>query len=140
MTRRAFEAVTLGPLDRQPLPDPPRLAWPMPPVADREPTYCLYFGASVTNPMAGMFSFFPCLSYSSAPEGFACPFIDLPGLAPDGGDVVKHGKSQGVKGQVLELFRTSEPCGMKLLPKSRRRACSSAFRRVCRRNRPHLAR
>ena len=90
-----FEAVTLGPLARQPLPGTPRPALTMSPVADRGPTYRLYFGTSVTEPVVGMFSFFPCLLYSTAPGGFSCPFIDLPGLALDGGDVVKHGKCAG---------------------------------------------
>jgi len=37
----------------------------------------LYLGATFDAPLAGMFSFFPCLPASDAPRGFARPEIDL---------------------------------------------------------------
>jgi hypothetical protein len=40
----------------------------------------LYFGATPEKPVAGMFSFFPCLPHGADGGGFARPTIDIPGL------------------------------------------------------------
>lgn len=38
----------------------------------------LYFGATFEEPVAGMFSFFPCKLRADAPDGFARPVIEIP--------------------------------------------------------------
>jgi hypothetical protein len=43
----------------------------------------LYFGATYSNPVHGMFSFFPCQPYESEPLGFARPAIKLPDVVTD---------------------------------------------------------
>jgi hypothetical protein len=43
----------------------------------------LYFGATCTNPVDGMFSFFPCLPYASNTNGFARPVIKIEGATRD---------------------------------------------------------
>ena len=44
----------------------------------------LYFGATVDNPVDGMFSFFPCMPANQCPQGFARPVIELPGAITQG--------------------------------------------------------
>jgi hypothetical protein len=43
-------------------------------------SYRLYRGATVDNPVDGMFSFFPCMLAASCPRGFARPVIKEPGV------------------------------------------------------------
>lgn len=43
----------------------------------------LYLGATYTDPVAGMFSFFPCLPAEQAPAGFARPVIQLSDYVTD---------------------------------------------------------
>jgi hypothetical protein len=45
-----------------------------------EQSYRLYSGATYESPLNGMFSFFPCTTSASDPNGFARPEIRLPGL------------------------------------------------------------
>lgn len=45
-----------------------------------EQSYRLYFGAKHERPLNGMFSFFPCTTPASGPNGFSRPEIRLPGL------------------------------------------------------------
>lgn len=40
----------------------------------------LYYGATGQEPIAGMFSFFPCRPYDQGERGFARPEIDIPGF------------------------------------------------------------
>ena len=44
------------------------------------PKFRLYFGAKYTNPLNGMFSFFPCLPYQNQTTGFCRPIIQIEGL------------------------------------------------------------
>jgi hypothetical protein len=46
----------------------------------RRDSWRLYFGATVDNPVDGMFSFFPCAPTNQRPQGFARPVIELPGV------------------------------------------------------------
>jgi hypothetical protein len=43
----------------------------------------LYFGATPERPVDGMFSFAPCRRRADAPQGFARPIIELPGVITD---------------------------------------------------------
>ncbi|MBA2597043.1 MAG: hypothetical protein H0V00_10515 [Chloroflexia bacterium] len=47
---------------------------------DRDRSYRLYLGASVDNPIDGMFSFFPCWPASASTQGFARPSLRIPGV------------------------------------------------------------
>jgi hypothetical protein len=47
---------------------------------DRDSRHRLYSGASPSNSVHGMFSFFPCLPREQAPQGFVRPSIRLPGV------------------------------------------------------------
>ncbi len=48
----------------------------------------LYFGATIDEPVNGMFSYFPCMPAKDCPRGFARPAIDLP-------DVINPALQQG---------------------------------------------
>lgn len=43
----------------------------------------LYFGATPARSVSGMFSFAPCRPRADAPQGFARPVIELPGVITD---------------------------------------------------------
>lgn len=65
----------------------------------------LYFGATVDNPVDGMFSFFPCMPANQCPRGFARPVIELPGA-------ITHSLRQGKRlnrgllpGQLTEYWK-----------------------------------
>jgi hypothetical protein len=65
----------------------------------------LYFGATVDNPVEGMFSFFPCMPASQCPRGFARPVIELPGAITPG---LRQGKrlNRGLlPGQLTEYWK-----------------------------------
>ncbi len=47
---------------------------------DRDRSYRLYLGATVENPIDGMFSFFPCRPASASSQGFARPSLRIPGV------------------------------------------------------------
>lgn len=47
---------------------------------ESEQTFRLYLGATPENPVAGMFSFFPCVASDRIARGFARPAIRIPGV------------------------------------------------------------
>ncbi|MGH2614749.1 MAG: hypothetical protein ACRDJC_05890 [Thermomicrobiales bacterium] len=66
-----YEAVTLGPWYGN-------MDGCTPQDADR--SYRLYLGATVDDPVEGMFSFFPCVTGDRKYQGFARPTIRIPGV------------------------------------------------------------
>ncbi|HEX6182519.1 MAG TPA: hypothetical protein VFZ44_01325, partial [Pyrinomonadaceae bacterium] len=78
----------------------------------------LYFGATYENPLAGMFSFFPCLKYEEGGMGFARPRVSMKGLISDKLNqkykltVVES--LHGVKALWDEVVRQVEGQGLKL--------------------------
>jgi hypothetical protein len=65
----AYDAVTLSPWYGN--------------MVERDKSHRLYDGATVEAPVAGMFSFVPCLPAEDAPRGFARPTIRIPGVISD---------------------------------------------------------
>jgi predicted nucleotidyltransferase len=49
-------------------------------LSDPSLTWRLYRGATIENPVDGMYSFFPCLRAGSSPSGFARPVVTLEGF------------------------------------------------------------
>jgi len=48
--------------------------------SEPDDSFRLYFGATHENPLAGMYSFFPCRPYRAGSRGFARPVIRMPGV------------------------------------------------------------
>lgn len=65
-------------------------------------SYRLYFGASYEEPVAGMFSFFPCQPWAGGGRGFARPTIELPGVITG---PCKQGKRLNPQSSVSETAR-----------------------------------
>jgi len=68
-----YKEVTISPWYQEPSPKSNSCA----PVGPRE-TWRLYYGVRHSNPLQGMYSFFPCQPYEPESKGFARPIIRLP--------------------------------------------------------------
>ena len=76
----------------------------------------LYWGATVDDPVDGMFSYFPCQPATLAPQGFARPAISIPGITTDNltqGKRLNRGLSrQAVSKHWIDVRRQVESAGL----------------------------
>lgn len=72
---------------------------------DPDPSYRLYFGATVDEPFEGMFSFFPCIPAGGA-TGFARPRVELSGFINPGSFRVPRGAGRSAAVISVERARS----------------------------------